>query len=426
MHPPPDPAVTSGVAPTEYGDEKAKQYLYPSEFLRLVSCAQVPMRWRVVFTLSVYLAVRAAELEALGWDDIDLSRGIVHVHRSVRRYARTEKTTKTGAKPRFAIEQTLLPVLRALHRSTGGRGRVLGALGMPNKLELSKALRDYLALAQITRAELFVNDATRKWMTFHDLRATGLTWMAVRGDDPLRIKHRAGHKTPTRPRSGTSARRRSSATGSARCSRSCRGASSRHSSRQSLRSEDEIGRSRVEIPPLGPRWDAQRDERRRGTALTQLSAPAPGGTRIAGACSRKPHARRGRGVRVQVQTPTRLRVIYVDDNPAVRRAVVRMLRTHFGIDDVGDAPSVEAAILVTRYDGFITDLEMPDVDGYEMIRRVGALDARLARRAVILSGGYFTEDERIDLATKGYLIVPKSASIQEIVNAVLLRIQQHP
>ena len=31
-------------------------------------------------------------------------------------------------------------------------------------------------------------------MTFHDLRSTGITWMAVRGDEPLKIKHRAGHK----------------------------------------------------------------------------------------------------------------------------------------------------------------------------------------------------------------------------------------
>jgi hypothetical protein len=26
-------------------------------------------------------------------------------------------------------------------------------------------------------------------------RATGITWMAVRGDDPLKIKQRAGHTT---------------------------------------------------------------------------------------------------------------------------------------------------------------------------------------------------------------------------------------
>ena len=32
-------------------------------------------------------------------------------------------------------------------------------------------------------------------VTFHDLRATGITWCAVRGDDPLEIKQRAGHAT---------------------------------------------------------------------------------------------------------------------------------------------------------------------------------------------------------------------------------------
>jgi hypothetical protein len=36
---------------------------------------------------------------------------------------------------------------------------------------------------------------TRQAMTFRDLRATGITWQAVRGDEPLRIMQRAGHTT---------------------------------------------------------------------------------------------------------------------------------------------------------------------------------------------------------------------------------------
>jgi len=31
-------------------------------------------------------------------------------------------------------------------------------------------------------------------MTWYDLRATGITWMAIRGDDPLKIMARAGHE----------------------------------------------------------------------------------------------------------------------------------------------------------------------------------------------------------------------------------------
>ena len=44
--------------------------------------------------------------------------------------------------------------------------------------------------AQIEEAEA----KTRKGIAFHDLRATGITWCAIRGDDPLKIKQRAGHR----------------------------------------------------------------------------------------------------------------------------------------------------------------------------------------------------------------------------------------
>src|SRR5258708_32408989 len=65
---------------------------------------------------------------------------------------------------------------------------------MPSVGSLSAKLKGYLRRAGVDRADLFVSDATRKAITFHDLRATGITWMAARGDDPLRIMQRAGHE----------------------------------------------------------------------------------------------------------------------------------------------------------------------------------------------------------------------------------------
>ena len=32
-------------------------------------------------------------------------------------------------------------------------------------------------------------------ITFHDLRATGITWRAVRGDDVLKIQRAVGHRS---------------------------------------------------------------------------------------------------------------------------------------------------------------------------------------------------------------------------------------
>ncbi len=108
-------------------------------------------------------------------------------------------------------------------------------------------------------------------------------------------------------------------------------------------------------------------------------------------------------------------LLYVDDDPNVPRLLVRRLQLEFHVDSFSDPPSVEAAARATRYDGFIADLEMPnEVDGYEMIRRVEAIDARLARRAVLLSGNRLTMQEQFDLASGGgCLVVHKDSSLQE-------------
>jgi hypothetical protein len=58
-----------------------------------------------------------------------------------------------------------------------------------------------LKLAGLTRAELFPPpednpDIAATWahLTFHDLKGTGVTWMAQRGDNPVVIQQRAAHR----------------------------------------------------------------------------------------------------------------------------------------------------------------------------------------------------------------------------------------
>jgi integrase len=177
------------------GDDKAKVYLYPSEFSKLMECADVPLRWRRMFAVTTYLYARAGEVNALTWDDVDLERGVVHIHASVSRTTGKASTTKTGGTRRLPIEATLLPLLQAMHDETGGVGRISPIRATDRKL--SRQLQRCLALAGVDRADLVANDASRKPMTFHDLRSTGITWAAVRGDDSLKIKQRAGHATFT-------------------------------------------------------------------------------------------------------------------------------------------------------------------------------------------------------------------------------------
>ena len=50
-----------------------------------------------------------------------------------------------------------------------------------------------LKVAECKREALFADDAQRAPVRFHSLRDTRLTFMAIRGDEPLRIQWRAGH-----------------------------------------------------------------------------------------------------------------------------------------------------------------------------------------------------------------------------------------
>lgn len=170
------------------GVTKAKTYLYPDELLAVVNCATVPIRWKRLFTLATYTYMRPGELEALEWSDVDLERGTIHIHRALAKDG-TTKATKTKVTRRIPIEPALVPLLTTM-KAEGG-DRVIAS--MPPECDLSKRLREYVKRSGVTRAELFANDATRKQLRFYDLRASGISWMALRGDEPLRIMQRAGH-----------------------------------------------------------------------------------------------------------------------------------------------------------------------------------------------------------------------------------------
>jgi len=107
----------ANVAPPDRGVRLAKQFLYPSELLALLACEDVVIEWSRLIALAVYLYPRAGELEALEWEDVDLERGIVHIHRGIDRERGGTKGTKTGLARRFAVERAALPLFERCMRS---------------------------------------------------------------------------------------------------------------------------------------------------------------------------------------------------------------------------------------------------------------------------------------------------------------------
>lgn len=177
----------------DQGAKKSKQYIYPSEFVAVMNCAEVPIRWRRLIALNIYLYCRAGELEALHVDDVDLEHQVVHIHRSIDRQTGELKETKTNNPRRVPVEPNLMPLLRQIVKEARAEKRDR-LVKMPPLCDLSVRLRQYLRWAGVHRAELYKTTATSKQITWHDLRATGATWMAIRGDEPQRIMARCGHE----------------------------------------------------------------------------------------------------------------------------------------------------------------------------------------------------------------------------------------
>jgi hypothetical protein len=76
-------------------------------------------------------------------------------------------------------------------------GRVQRPAISPSPRALARAFRRWLAKAKVTRAELHTGTQARKAITFYDLRATGITWRAVRGNESFKIMRAPRHTATT-------------------------------------------------------------------------------------------------------------------------------------------------------------------------------------------------------------------------------------
>lgn len=187
---PDDPA--QGVQPPDRGRARARTHLYPSELAAVLTTPRVELRLRRLFALAVYSYARIGELAALTAADVDLVHGVLDVHKAIDGKTGKVHAPKTPAGARLVpIEPALRPLLEQLVTEAGG-GRLLA--WVPAQREAAKMLRRALQEAGVRREALFADDAHRAPVTFHDLRATGITWCAVRGDEVLRLQQRAGHE----------------------------------------------------------------------------------------------------------------------------------------------------------------------------------------------------------------------------------------
>jgi signal transduction histidine kinase/PAS domain-containing protein len=117
----------------------------------------------------------------------------------------------------------------------------------------------------------------------------------------------------------------------------------------------------------------------------------------------------------------RPRVLVADDNADMRQYIVRLLSERYLVDAVPDGAAALVAIRTHPPDLVLSDVMMPNVDGFALVRRLRA-DPMTARVPIILLSARAGEEsgvEGIQAGADDYLVKPFSA------NELLARVSGH-
>jgi two-component system OmpR family response regulator len=119
-----------------------------------------------------------------------------------------------------------------------------------------------------------------------------------------------------------------------------------------------------------------------------------------------------------------VRILLVEDNLALAEGLCAILRgSGYVVDFVADGASAEAATAAQAYDLVILDLNLPEMDGLDVLR---AMRSRQNRSAVMILTARGLPEERVrglDLGADDYMIKPFDVPEFEARIRVLLRRQ---
>jgi integrase len=144
----------------------------------------------VFYAMAVYTGLRAGEIAAIEWPDVDLERRLITVQRSF------DGPTKSDRVRYAPILDPLLPVLKAWRLRHPGRlvfTNQAGAMFSPSARVFQEVLHRVLDAAQLPKVKR--NGKERPYIRFHDLRHTFASHWVTKGGDLFKLQKILGHQS---------------------------------------------------------------------------------------------------------------------------------------------------------------------------------------------------------------------------------------
>jgi integrase len=164
-------------------DDRLQHALYPAEAIKLISCEAIPLSRRRLYAVAMYTGMRLSEMGRLTAEHIEFEHDRINVPGEKSR----------AALRRTRIEPALRPLLKKLVKERPS-GPLLDVLPDHGKCGYSWYVQRDLETAQITRKDLFRDDAHVRPYTGHAHRHTAITWACVvNGRDDAFLKSNYGH-----------------------------------------------------------------------------------------------------------------------------------------------------------------------------------------------------------------------------------------
>lgn len=115
-------------------------------------------------------------------------------------------------------------------------------------------------------------------------------------------------------------------------------------------------------------------------------------------------------------------IIIADDSSLARMFTARCLATAgysgYTVTEAKDGQEVYALLSEKRYDLVITDLNMPEMDGLELVKRISKVPS-LATTPILVITSAGNEEQRSELLTLGVLaVISKPIFHSDLVKAI--------